>query len=109
MKEEIILEIIKIGVPATITGVIGLLSGYHIQKLKNRPKITTHGCRISGDSVYTYFDSTNKPSKPACPYLSKNGDCKYPVNPKINVLRRAILETNNGKCYIAMWSENKTK
>lgn len=122
MEKEIIIEAIKI----TAAFIVGFLTKYCIQKLKNRPKITTHGCRISGQDVYTYFHSNNKPSCPACPYLLKGGECKFkPTNQNSkqntewdgngNVKfwsaedKNKMLEINENKCYLVFWNQKLKK
>jgi hypothetical protein len=98
---EIIKEIIR-GVSFVLGG--GIL-GYFIQKLKNRPQITPHGCRVSGLDVYTYFDSENQSSNPACPYLSPEGNCQFkPSDEKT----KEMLKSQKDKCYfISCWKKNK--
>lgn len=85
-----------------LVGGIGFISGYYIQKLRNRPEITTHGCRILDKQVYTYFQSDNNPSKPACSYLSKEGNCQFVPD---NEEKKRILKNQGGKCYIAKWNQ----
>ncbi|MFH1822515.1 MAG: hypothetical protein ABH830_02325 [Patescibacteria group bacterium] len=100
---EILFRIIEI----ILAGVVGFL----IQLLRNRPKITTHNCRISGKDVYTYFGSDNKPSRPACPYLI-NGRCGFlavvsnlnlPDSEKLVIQK--ITAFQNQKCYLAEWNK----
>lgn len=100
--EEIIREIIK-GIFFVLGGGI---FGYFIQKLKNRPQITTHGCRISDLDVYTYFDSKNKSSNPACPYLSLEGKCQFKPFDEKKEEKEKMLEIQNNKCYfISCWKK----
>lgn len=99
MKEINIIEIIKIATPLAV----GFLAGYCIQKLKNRPEITTHGCRVSGQQVYTYFCSNNKPSCPVCPHLLEDGKCNYPIN--ADPVKKQMLSNKSGKCYLLFWKK----
>ena len=45
---------------------------YKSQIRQIRPKVITHGCRVSGLQVYTFFDKENKMSEPVCVYLDPN-------------------------------------
>jgi len=116
-----LIEIIKLIIP----GIIGGYLAIRLQQKKNRPEIKTHGCRIMDRDVYTYFDPDNDSSEPACPYLSKEGECKFDPNlqnSKQNVEwdndghikifgideKKYILEVNKNKCYFTLWNQ-KTK
>lgn len=102
MDKEIIIEIIK-GLFFVLGG--GIL-GYFIQKLKNRPQITTHRCRISDLDVYTYFDSKNKSSNPACPYLSPKGNCQFKPAGEKKEEKEQMLEIQGSRCYfISCWKK----
>ena len=114
MEREIILKVIEVGLPL----IFGFISGYWIQKLKNRPRVITHNCRISGKDVYTYFDSSNKSSRPSCPFLSISGDCdflkskEYPRTLMISPTTamdigeaERLLKLHEGKCYLVQWNK----
>ena len=115
---EILIEIIKL----IITGTIGGCFAIQLQRKKNRPEVKTHRCRIMDGDIYTYFDPDNDSSEPACPYLSKGGECKF--NPSEQNSKQSIewddsghvkvwsiaekkhmLKVNNNKCYIALWNQ----
>jgi len=92
-------EILKILLPL----LFGFLSGYFIQKLRNRPQLITHRCRCSNEDVYAYFGSNNKPSSPACPFLEKEGEiCMLPTDKAID---KWVRNLHKGKCYLAQWSK----
>jgi hypothetical protein len=98
------LELIKIIVPV-ITLIIGFFTGSKLQKLKNRPEPLSHRCSVSNDNIYTYFDSNNKPSKPACILLTPEGNCKllekqFSVNPSLKSAMDSRI-----KCYLAEWNK----
>lgn len=94
------LEILKIVLPI----VFGFFSGYYIQKLRNRPQIITHRCRISNEDVYAYFGSNNKPSSPACPFLMEGETCMLPTDKTIN---KWVRDLHKGKCYFALLGKEK--
>ncbi|MDP2910071.1 MAG: hypothetical protein Q8N69_03320 [bacterium] len=98
--KEVLIEIIKTIMPL----IFGLFFGIYIQKLRNRPQIITHGCRISDKSVYAYFNSDNKPSNPARPYLLENGNCNYPAG--VDPIKKQMLSNKNYKCYLAFWDKH---
>jgi hypothetical protein len=123
------IEIIKLiapgGIMGGITGIIGGYFAIQLQRKKNRPKPTTHKCRIMDGDIYTYFDPDNNSSKPACPYLSKSGECKFNPTEQNSKLKtewdadghikfwsiaekKYILKVNNNKCYLSLWNQ-KTK
>ncbi len=74
-----------------------------------RPEVVTHGCRIWGEAVYTYFDENKRVIGPACVYLAKDGslDCKFdPASHQGDTDKRNAeqrLAINEGKCYLALW------
>lgn len=88
------------GVGAILASLVSLVVG----RKQIRPEITDHECRVSGLDVYTYFDEKNELSLPGCPYLSADGarNCAFPAD---NEKTKKMLEVNEGKCYLAIWSE----
>ncbi len=85
---------------------LGGVVGFLIQKLRNRPQVVNHHCRIADIDVYTYFDSANKPSKPACALLSPEGNCQLlgkesNLDPGI----KEGLAFHKEKCYLAQWNK----
>lgn len=81
MDIKIVIEVIKL----VLSGVIGGYFAIKLQQKKNLPEIKTHGCRIMDKDVYTYFDPDNNSSEPACPYLSKGGECNFnPTEQNLN-------------------------
>ncbi|MBU1131325.1 hypothetical protein KJ840_04285 [Patescibacteria group bacterium] len=92
---------------ALISGIVSLIIGFNVEKKKIRPQITTHGCRISDLSVYTYFNENNKTSAPACPFISKDGQdkCNYIIeeNDDKKDRKEEMLKINNNICYLSRW------
>lgn len=106
--------------------IIGYIFAILLQRKKNRPEVVTHGCRILGQPVYTYFDPDNNNSEPACPYLLKGGRCGFQPNnqnSKQNTEwdnngdvkfwgiedKKKMLEVNDGKCYLVLWNQKIKK
>ena len=86
--------------------IVSFLVGYFLQKLKNRPQPISHKCRLAEIDVYTYFDSSNKPSKPACILLTPEGDCKLlKGESNIDPAIKESLSFHKGKCYLAQWNK----
>ncbi len=112
MNEWLPWIVAMIGVVGTIlatgvTLVVGVSTAWVnlvVGRKQIRPEITDHGCRVSRLGVYTYFDEKNKLSLPGCPYLSADGarSCAFPVDTETI---KEMLEINEGKCYLAIWSE----
>ena len=75
-----------------------------VQLRQVRPEIVTHGCRVSGLTVYTYFEENNKMSEPACAYLASDGSRKCKFEPPAEEARR-MLEINCSQCYLALWGD----
>lgn len=121
VMEKVITLFFQYGFPPLITGIFGLIAGIYIQRKKNRPEVVTHGCRILGQDVYTYFDPDNNTSEPACPYLLKGGKCDFKPTDKNSKPKTEwgeggvrfwsvkdkedMLRANDNECYLALWSQ----
>lgn len=96
-----------------ISAVVTLIVYFKIEKKKIRPQVTAHGCRIYGKQVYTYFDENNKISRPACPFMAKDGSnkCNYEIkdSDQDKEDKERILEINKGICYLSLWLPSKNK
>jgi len=79
-----------------------------VQLRQIRPEIVTHGCRVSGLTVYTYIDENNKMSEPACVYLASDGSRKCKFEPSSEEARR-MLAINRSKCYLSLWGDKTSR
>jgi hypothetical protein len=96
-----------------ISGIISLIIALKVEKKKIRPQVTAHECRVYGNQVYTHFDENNKISRPACPFIAKDGSnkCNYEIkdSDQDKEDKERILEINKGICYLSLWLPSQDK